>query len=167
MKNATLLILLAWFAPLRAASVIQVHWNEICRTTSGNLLEITTSTGDRVEGYCTAVGVDEISISTQDNKDMRVVKIARTALSRIVMRSPSKGHHLRALGRGMRENLKQGVDSLFSEMAPVGLVHVPGTLAWGAIAAPFCLLGDLGDKLSGAAEPKEIRIIAQAAPAVK
>jgi hypothetical protein len=160
MKQATLLILLAWLAPLRAASVIQVHWNEVCRITSGNLVEITTATGDRVEGYCAAVGVDEISISTKDNKNIRVVKIARTALSRIVMRSPSKGHHLRSLGRGMRDNLREGFHSLFSEMAPMGLVHVPGTLAWGAIAAPFCLFGDLGEKLSGADQPKEIQIIA-------
>jgi hypothetical protein len=27
----------------------------------------------------------------------------------------------------------------------LGLVAIPATVAWGAVAAPFCLLGDLGD----------------------
>jgi hypothetical protein len=56
----------------------------------------------------------------------------------------------------MHEGLRQGFEWLFSPYAPLGMVVVPGTVAWGAVAAPFCLLGDLNDKLAGRREIKVI-----------
>ena len=41
-------------------------------------------------------------------------------------------------------------------MAPVGVVAVPATLAWGIVAAPFCLLSDLADEANGVEEIKVI-----------
>jgi hypothetical protein len=37
---------------------------------------------------------------------------------------------------------------------PAAVVAIPATLAWGAVSAPFCLLGDLKAKLKGMQEIK-------------
>jgi hypothetical protein len=99
-----------------------------------------------------AVNVDEIAVTTQNHE---VVRIARSALARIrVRRTSMKGHELAALGRGMDKGLRSGFGWLFSPAAALGIVAVPSTLAWGAIAAPFCLMGDLYYKVSGTEEIK-------------
>jgi hypothetical protein len=54
-------------------------------------------------------------------------------------------HHLADLGDGMSKSFRRGFGWLFSPAAALGLVTIPATVAWGAVAAPFCLLGDLGD----------------------
>jgi hypothetical protein len=80
-------------------------------------------------------------------KDKGIVKIARATVSRIDMqRSKNNGHQLRALGKGLRQGLKQEFQWLLSPTAPLGIVAVPATLAWGVVAAPFCLLGDLANR---------------------
>jgi hypothetical protein len=43
---------------------------------------------------------------------------------------------------------------LLTPAAPVAIVLVPGTFAWGALAAPFCLIGDLSNKIGGSEEIK-------------
>ena len=58
---------------------------------------------------------------------------------------PGNGHHLADLGNSMSKSFARGFGWLFSPAAPLGLVAIPATIAWGAVAAPFCLLGDLGD----------------------
>ena len=85
-----------------------------------------------------SVNVDEISVQTQDH---RAVKIARAAMARIVM--TPQPHQLQSLGRGVRKSLKTGFRALLTPMAPAGIVLIPGTLAWAAVAAPFCATGDL------------------------
>ena len=133
---------------VHAADRIQVDWTQVCRAAAGNQLAITTTNGDTVDGYCIAVNVNEVSINT----DHGIVKVARTAFSRIQMHRPHKGHQLRALGNMMRKSLAKESDWLLSPHAPAGLVSIPPTIAWGAVAVPFCLLGDLKDKLSGVRE---------------
>jgi hypothetical protein len=54
-------------------------------------------------------------------------------------------HHLADLGNSMSKSFRRGFGWLFSPAAPLGLLTIPATVAWGAMAAPFCLLGDLGD----------------------
>ena len=140
---------------LFAADQIRVQWNELCRTSQGHQLNIRTSAGETVEGACLAITVDEVSIQTRDH---RVVKLTRAALARVEMqRAMDEGHQLRALGRGVHKSLKKSISLLFSQYAPAGIVAVPATLAWGAIAAPFCVLGDLAHH--GGPEAKEIKII--------
>jgi hypothetical protein len=139
--------------PLHAADQIQVPWNEVCKTAAGNQLTIKTANGDSIDGYCLSVDVDEIAVTT---KDQRVVRIARKTLSRIdMLTSKDQGHQLAALGRKVDGGLRQGFKWLFSPAAPLGIVAVPATLAWGAVAAPFCLLGDLTQEPS----TKEIKVI--------
>jgi hypothetical protein len=151
--NVRLLMLSAAIAgalPLYAAEPIQVHWNEVCRVAADRQLEITTVNGETVEGYCTSINVDQMSVTTGDQ---RVVKIARTALSKLQMHR-SKGHQMNALGRNIRTGLGFGFKELLSPNAALGLVAVPVTVAWGAVAVPFCLLADLKDKVTGKQEIK-------------
>ena len=90
---------------------------------------------------CTATDADALSLTA----NQRVVKIARSTLTRIEMYQPGNGHHLADLGNSMSRSFARGFGWLFSPAAPLGLVAIPATIAWGAVAAPFCLLGDLGD----------------------
>ncbi len=113
---------------------------------------VTTANGDKIEGTCVSVNVDEIAVTTRDHK---VVKIARQTLAKLQLQR-KKGHQLRALRNGMHTGLQSGFDAIFSPYAPAGLVMVPATLAWGAVAAPFCLLGDLGSLMAGTQEIKPI-----------
>jgi hypothetical protein len=135
---------------LHAADAIETKWTDLCGVSSGHELTITTAGGETVHGYCISLDVDGMRVRTQDGK---VKRIARTTLARLEM-SRQKGHQLSSLGKGMHNGLKFGFDSLFSPVAPVGLVAIPGTLAWGAVSAPFCILGDLNERLAGKREIK-------------
>jgi hypothetical protein len=153
LRFLTLSILAVASLPLHAAEPRTVRWNDVCRVTTGRQLTITTTNGGIVDGYCISVDVDEIAVAT---KDRGIVKIARTAFSRIQMSHPNKRHQLRSLHKGVHEGLRQGFGWLLSPQAPLGMVAVPVTLAWGAMAAPFCVLGDLKDKM---AAREEIRVM--------
>ena len=131
--------LVAW-APVHAAD-LQARWNDLCRVAAGRQLNVTTSDGATLRGSCASTGADGLSLST----NQRVVKIARSTLSRIQLYQPGNGHHLADLGQGMSKSFHKGFVWLFSPAAPLGLVAIPATVAWGAVSAPFCLLGDMGD----------------------
>ena len=117
---------------------------------NGRELLVTTASGDTLEGYCLSITLNEIAVTTIDHN---IVKIARSSLSRIDMHR-AKGHQFSSLVRGMHESLKWSFESLLSPSAPLGIVAVPGTVAWGVVATPFCLLGDLRYKTSGKQEIK-------------
>lgn len=148
----TMLALTATSLPLTASEQLQVDWTRVCQVSTGHELLATTATGEQVSGYCVAVNVDEISISTGDQK---IVKVGRSALAKLEM-SVAKGHQVRSLGRGMHRTLKDGHELLLSPMAPVGIALIPATVAWGAAALPFCLLGDLRAKIRGKREIKPL-----------
>jgi hypothetical protein len=94
-----------------------------------------------ISGSCSSTDADGLSLTA----NQRIVKIARSTLTRIQMYQPGNGHHLADLGNGMSKSFARGFGWLFSPAAPLGLVAIPATVAWGAVAAPFCLLGDMGD----------------------
>jgi hypothetical protein len=133
--------ILVWTLPVRAADDIHANWTDLCRVAAGHQLNVTTSDGKTISGSCTSTYGDELSLTA----NQRIVKIARSTLTRIQMYDPGNGHHLADLGNGMSKSFKTGFGWLFSPAAPLGLVAIPATIAWGAVAAPFCLLGDLGD----------------------
>ena len=128
-------------------NIVDVSWNQVCHTAAGRPVRVQTATGDTVEGHCMSVNVDEVAIRTGDHK---VVKIARAAMLR--MSVPPRNHQLRSLGRGMRGALQIGALGLFTPLAPGALLLIPGTLAWGAVAAPFCVTGDLLARTRGETE---------------
>jgi hypothetical protein len=152
LKTILTLTLAAAGMPLHAADTVEAQWNQVCRVSEGRELLLTTATGEQVRGFCFSVDVDHLGVRA---KSGQVTRIARTTLAHIEMAS-SKGRRLHSLGTAMHDGLKFGVKALFSPMAPVGLVTIPGTLAWGAVAAPFCVLGDLGEPGS---DRQEIKVI--------
>jgi hypothetical protein len=125
--------------PLHAAD-IQARWENLCRVAGTRQLNVTTTDGKTESGVCTATSGDELSLKA----NQRIVRIARSTLTRIQMYTPGNGHHLADLGNGMAKSFKTGFGLLFSPAAPLGLIAIPATVAWGAVAAPFCLLGDMG-----------------------
>ena len=142
MKNVlgflALCTLAAW-APLQAAD-LQISWNNLCHVTGTHQLNVTTSDGKTVSGTCGSTLGDELSLTV----NQRAIKIARSTLTRIQMYDPGNGHHLADLGDGLSKSFKKGFGWLFSPAAPLGLIAIPATVAWGAVSAPFCLLGDMG-----------------------
>jgi hypothetical protein len=122
------------------AATIHARWNDLCQVARNRPLSVTTSDGQTVNGACTSTDADVLSL----NSNQRIVKIARATLTRIQLYQPGN-HHLADLGRGMSKGFQTGFGWLFSPAAPLGLVVIPATVAWGAMAAPFCLLGDLAD----------------------
>ena len=143
MKHTSFVILtaaLAWTLPLLAADDIRTRWTDLCHVAGSHQLNVTTTDGSTVSGACTGTSADELSLTA----NQRVVKIARATLTRIQMYQPGN-HHLADLGNGMAKSFNRGFAWLFSPAAPLGLVTIPATVAWGAVAAPFCLLGDMGD----------------------
>ena len=131
---------LAWTLPLHAADDIHTHWINLCHVAGAHQLNLTTTDGKTVSGTCTSMNNDEIALTANQS----VVKIARATLTRIQMYQPSN-HHLADLGTGMAKSFSRGFSWLFSPAAPLGLITIPATVAWGAVSAPFCLLGDMGD----------------------
>jgi len=138
--------------PLLAANPIETQWNQVCRVADGREMIVTTASGETVQGYCISVDVDGVGIRTRDGQ---IKHVARTALARLRVHG-ARGHQLSSLGKGVHDGLKFGVDALLSPEAVLGAVAIPATLAWGAVSTPFCILGDLRDKLSGTREIKPI-----------
>jgi len=137
---------------LRAGDALEVQWNKVCQVADGHELLVRTASGEMVRGICLSVNVDEMAVRTKDNK---VIRVARGTMSRLEMyRSPN--HQLQSLEKGMRAGLKEGFRELLSPEAVAGMVLIPGTVAWGAVSAPFCALGDLKAKLDGTRQIKPI-----------
>jgi hypothetical protein len=146
MKRCLLLsgaaILFAFSAPAQSPPPIPetpVDWPNLCTNTAREMLEVTTESGDTIEGYCVFVQRDELTIRTLNGK---TVKIARGTLKKVLALSGQE-HRLKALGKGMKQGLHNGVRMTFSPLAPIGLAAIPSILAWGAVATPFCILGDV------------------------
>jgi hypothetical protein len=135
--------------PLYAGDTIDIPWNQLCRQANFHELAVTTTTGETVEGYCMMIDVNQVSVNVNGNP----VKIARASIVRLLM--TSRRHNLKSLGKGVRDGLRYGFDPLLSPSALAGAMAIPSTLVWGAVSAPFCVLGDLRAKLS---HNKEIRI---------
>jgi hypothetical protein len=138
---------------LRAAAPAEVKWSQLCQEAAGDHVAITTASGETIDGYCLSINVEEVSIRTDDN---RIVKVARTALSRVHIHPKFQRHQLATLRQGVRKGLHDGFDLLFSPYAPAGAVLLPATLVWGAVVTPFCALGELKNKLE---EGREIKVI--------
>jgi hypothetical protein len=143
--------------PLRADDPIETPWNDVCKVASGQQLTVTTIDGATVEGYCIRINADGMGFRTLDSQ---AITIARTAISRVRLRA-IKGRQLKSLGKGLQSGLRQEAQWLLSPAAPLGLVALPATLAWGAAAAPFCMLGDFVSKIM---PERDIKLLADPAP---
>ena len=147
----TLSALLVFDAPSYGAEPVEVHWADFCRVAEGRQLEITTDAGETMTGYCIRINADEVQV----RQGTQIVKLGRKVLAQVSI-DRSEGHQLKRLGHGMRTGLKNGFKWLLSPQAIEGVVTIPATLAWGAISAPFCAIGDLKHLAEGKQQIKLI-----------
>jgi hypothetical protein len=126
--------------PLSAAEPFELPWNQVCHKVADRELVITTTTGETVDGYCIAINVNEISVNVKGNP----VNVAKNSVAKLLI--IPRRHQLKSLGKSMGGALSWSFRTLFTPGALFAMVTIPATLAWGAVAAPFCVIGDLGEK---------------------
>lgn len=141
---------------LHAQEVRDVPFTQVCnfanspRFYNSGTVQIKTANGETVEGVCFSVDLNEIQLNTKNG----IVKIARAQLAHVSMIEVPKGHQLRILGKHVGRGISNSAKMIPTEGGIAGVIGVPATLAYGAVAVPFCLLGDL----IGYTKTVEIRI---------
>ena len=150
--SSILVLTLSSLAAAQNDPPIDARWTDLCRIASQRELTLTTTSGESVEGYCIAIDINRVTIRSNANA---VIGVARSTLAKLEVKK-RREHHLRSLGHGMHQALKWGVRNALTPAGPVAIPIIPVTLAWGAAAAPFCVIGDL---LSIGTKKREIRII--------
>jgi hypothetical protein len=130
---------LAGSAALRAQDSVDVPLPRVCDYARSRTIQVKLPTGETVEGVCFSTTVDEMQVQTKNG----IVKIARAQLSRVSVVEVPRRQHLARLGKHVKQGLDGSVKMIPTEMGLAGVVGVPLTLAYGAVAAPFCLLGDI------------------------
>jgi hypothetical protein len=134
---------LAGSAALRAQDSVELPLEGVCQyangSTSPRTIQIKTSSGQTVEGVCFTTTVDEIQVKTPQG----IVNIARAQLSRVTLVDIQAHHQLRHLFKHVGKGLDQSAKLIPTEAGLGGLIGIPAILAYGAVATPFCLLGDI------------------------
>ena len=130
---------LAGSATLRAQDSVQLPLEQVCNYARSRTIQVKTATGETVEGVCFSVSVDEIQVKTQNG----LMKVARSQLSRVSVVEMPRRQHLARLGKHVKQGIDGSAKMIPTEAGIVGIIGVPMTLAYGAVAAPFCLLGDI------------------------
>lgn len=153
-RTAALAVMVAGLSQFSVAAEqpAEVPWNKVCAYADQRELQFTTTGGEPVRGYCVALDATAISVRTKDGRELKVLK---TAIAKLEIQQ-AKGHQVQTLGRGFHKALKTQVNWLLSPLAPAGVVAIPLTLAWGAVALPFCAVGDMRSKVAGHREIKPI-----------
>lgn len=142
LRFSIVLLVLAASTALRAQAVVQLPWNQACQymnNGSSHKVQITTLTGETTEGVCFAVTMDEIQLKTKTG----ILTIARSQLSRVRMYEIQPRRQLAHLAKTVGSGLKESVKMIPTDWGIIGVAGIPATLAWGGLAAPFCLLGDI------------------------
>jgi hypothetical protein len=130
---------LAGSAALRAQDSIQLPLPRVCDYARSRIVQVKLPTGETVEGVCFSTTVDEIQVQTKNG----IVKVARAQLSRVTIADIQPRHQLSHLGKQVGKGVSWSAKQVPTEWGVVGVVGIPVTLAFGAVAAPFCLLGDI------------------------
>jgi hypothetical protein len=142
LRFSIFLVALAASTALRAQGSITLPWNQACQymnSGDSHQIQITTVSGETVQGVCFAVTVDEIRLKTKTG----ILTIARSQLSRVRMYEIQPRRQLAHLAKTVGSGLKESVKIIPTDWGIIGVVGIPATLAWGGLAAPFCLFGDI------------------------
>jgi hypothetical protein len=131
------------------------EWSALCAVAQRHELSVVTSSGKTVKGVCDSTGVTEMTLSHSG----KLVKIDRSEVSRIRMLLPDKHRLLPALGDQVGWMLGAGVLILASPAAPFGIVLIPASLTYGAVAAPVCAIHDLARKVFEKKQGVEIKVL--------
>jgi hypothetical protein len=142
----------AFATPVYAADTVETRWIDLCKTAGNHALSLTTQNGGTLEGTCISIDVNGVQIRNEH----KVVTIARSELTRVRLYRAPHGRNLAALGKMVGGSVKEFGPQLLSPMAPFALTAIPTTVAYAAVAAPFCAIGDIVARLKGKREVKVI-----------
>lgn len=137
MRNKLTLIFAVAALTLQAAPSEQIRWKDLGARLQGKLVTITTKDGKSLHGRFFTVRPEGIYISDPNQE-----KISRDAVVSLHWEAPFKSQ-TQKLGNMLSRAYRHSGKLLGTPMGPFGLVELPAITAWGAAAAPFCLLGDL------------------------
>jgi hypothetical protein len=137
--------------PAAADDTIETTWNQLCSTAGRHEMSLTTLKGDRIDGVCVSITVNELTVRRQGT----VVRIARAELARIRLYRAGTGHNLADLGKLVGGGISASARAALSPAGPGALASIPVIAAYGAAAVPFCILGDIVAKIQGT---REVRI---------
>jgi hypothetical protein len=122
---------------LQAAPAEQIRWKDLAARLQGKLVTITTKDGRSLHGQFLTVRPEGIYMGGVPQE-----KISREAVVSLHWEAPFKSQ-TQKLGNMLAHAYRHSGKLLGTPMGPFGLVELPVITAWGAAAAPFCLLGDL------------------------
>jgi hypothetical protein len=129
-------LMLATFVVLshaaRAEDSMTVPWNDLCRTTSYQVLTITTSDAGMVKGSCSGVQGNDLSIV--DARGM-VVTVNRAAISHIQMK-PSR-NRMSDLGQVLKLEAFSAIGSLLTLDVNTAVACAAVALFDAAIVLPY------------------------------
>jgi len=117
----------------------QVPLERLCQYAGSSQLSVTTASGETVEGVCFVVNKDELQMQTKTG----VVSLARAQLSRVRRYEIPRRHQLAHLGSQLRHGIERSASIVPTPLGLFGLIGIGGTLAYGAVGAPFAAMGDL------------------------
>jgi hypothetical protein len=137
MRNKLTLIFAVAALTLEAAPSEQLHWKDLAARLQGKLVMIATKNGKSLHGRFFTVRPEGIYIGDGNQE-----KLSRDAVVSLHWEAPFKSQ-TQKLGNMLARAYRHSGKLLGTPMGPFGLVELPAITAWGAAAAPFCLLGDL------------------------
>lgn len=121
---------------LQAAPSEQLLWSQLATRLQGKQVTVKTKDGKSVSGRFFTVGRDGIYFGGTQNK------IPRDGVQSLHWEAPD-AHQTEKLGNMLGHAYRHSGSLLGTPMAPFGVIEIPVITAWGAAAAPFCLLADL------------------------
>jgi hypothetical protein len=123
-----------------AAPAIEAPWTSLCLVSNGKRLLVTKTDGTTLDGYCASTTNDELALTRNAGE----VRVARAAISRLRMVRPRK-RRLWEFWKDQGPLIGGSFEILGSEAWAWGLMAVPATIGWGAIATPYYMAVDLLD----------------------
>jgi hypothetical protein len=121
----------------QAAPSETLRWKDLTNYLRGKVVTITTKDGRSLKGKDFAVRPDSILIT-----DGAPVSVPRQAVLSLHWESIHEAE-THKLGRMLSHGYRHSFGLLGTPAGPFALVELPAITAWGAAAAPFCILGDL------------------------
>jgi len=139
----TILTLFTASLPLLAGDPIKTQWQQLCTTTAGRQITISTSDGNTVRGTCTATSPTALTVR-ESTEQIRTVE--RSAVTRISMNGAQpRRHYFLNLHKNVGSALEYEAQGIPTPLAPFAIAAMPVTIAGGWVASPFALIFDLFD----------------------
>jgi hypothetical protein len=113
-------------------------WDGLCGAIGWHDVSITTRSGKTLKGACFSTNARQLTLG----RGQKVVKIDRTEILRIRLRPYNRHRLLPKLGDQVADMFVLGSFSLATPAAPMGILLIPVSLAYGAVGTPICAVHD-------------------------